>query len=64
MIRVLYFVTPAWHIIFSMHESPRHNFFFDKCHLGITNALFGWRGERGGVEGSRVELVKNKLILY
>ena len=25
--------------------------------------LFGWRGEGGGVEGSRVELAKNKLIL-
>ena len=25
--------------------------------------LFRWRGEEGRVEGSRVELVKNKLIL-
>ena len=25
--------------------------------------LFGWRGEGGGVEGSSVELAKNKLIL-
>ena len=24
---------------------------------------FGWREDRGGVEGSRVELAKNKLIL-
>ena len=24
---------------------------------------FGWKGEGGGVEGSRVELAKNKLIL-
>jgi len=28
------------------------------------NGLFGWRGEGEGVEGSRVELAKNKLILY
>ena len=28
----------------------------------MTNDLFGWRGEGGGVEGSRVELAKNKLI--
>jgi len=28
-----------------------------------TNRPFGWRGEGGGVEGSRVELAKNKLIL-
>ena len=27
------------------------------------NGLFGWRGEGGGVEGSRVVLAKNKLIL-
>ena len=26
-------------------------------------SLFGWRGEGGGVDGSRVELTKNKLIL-
>ena len=25
--------------------------------------LFGWRGEGRGVEGSRLELAKNKLIL-
>ena len=28
-----------------------------------TNSLFGWRGEGGRVEGSRVVLVKNKIIL-
>ena len=28
-----------------------------------TNRLFGWRGEEGGVKGSRVELDENKLIL-
>ena len=28
-----------------------------------TNGLFGWRGEGGGVEGSKVEFAKNKLIL-
>ena len=28
------------------------------------NGLFGWRGEEGGVEGSRVVYAKNKLILY
>ena len=27
------------------------------------NGLFGWRGEGGGVEGSRVVLAKKKLIL-
>ena len=27
-------------------------------------SLFGWRGEGGGVDGSGVELTKNKLILY
>ena len=30
----------------------------------ITNGLFGWKGEGGGVEESRVVYVKNKLILY
>ena len=30
--------------------------------LNIT--LFGWKGEGGRVKGSRVELTKNKLILY
>ena len=30
--------------------------------LNIT--LFGWKGEGRRVEGSRVELTKNKLILY
>ena len=29
----------------------------------LSNGLFGWREEGGGVEGSRVELAKNKLIL-
>ena len=28
------------------------------------NGLFRWRGEGGRVEGSRVVLAKNKLILY
>ena len=28
-----------------------------------TYGPFGWRGEGEGVEGSRVELAKNKLIL-
>ena len=28
-----------------------------------TNSLFGWRGEGGRVEGSRVVLAKNKIIL-
>ena len=28
-----------------------------------SNSLFRWKGEGGGVEGSRVELAKNKLIL-
>ena len=26
--------------------------------------MFGWRGKGGEVKGSRVELTKNKLILY
>ena len=29
----------------------------------VPYGLFGWRGEEGRVEGSRVELAKNKLIL-
>ena len=29
----------------------------------LINGLFGWRGEGGGVKGSKVELAKNKLIL-
>ena len=30
----------------------------------LLYGLFGWRGEGGGVEGSRVVYAKNKLILY
>ena len=35
------------------------------CEFGglELDGLFGWRGEGGGVEESRVELAKNKLIL-
>ena len=29
----------------------------------VCYGLFGWRGEGGGVKGSRVLLAKNKLIL-
>ena len=34
------------------------NLYFIVCLDGV-----GWRGEGGGVDGSRVELTKNKLIL-
>ena len=33
------------------------------CFIGNSYGLFGWRGEGGGVWGSRVLLAKNKLIL-
>ena len=41
------------------------NFSFsdDSIYNWRTNDLFGWRGEGGGVKGSRVVLAKNKLIL-
>ena len=29
----------------------------------IYKSPFGWKGEGGGVEGSRVEFVENRLIL-
>jgi len=29
-----------------------------------TYGLFRWRGEGEGVEGCKIELTKNKLILY
>ena len=42
-------------------------FFFGLILIGISSTssygLFGWRGEGGGGEGSRVVLAKNKLIL-
>ena len=31
--------------------------------LDDTYGLFGWRGEGGRIEGSKIELAKNKLIL-
>ena len=31
--------------------------------LFSSSRLFGWRGERGGVEGTKVKLAKNILIL-
>ena len=34
-----------------------------KLEVSKTHGQFGWSGEGGGVEGSIVELAKNKLIL-
>ena len=31
--------------------------------FGFLYGLFGWRGEGGRIEGSKIELAKNKLIL-
>ena len=33
------------------------------CEFIIIYGMFGWKGEKGGVEESRVMLAKNKLIL-
>jgi len=40
-----------------------HEFILEGDSLSITRGLFGLRGERGGVKGSKVELTENRLIL-